>query len=329
MDHYISKQEWKKVWDEFTRSKVKNTTVYLFVFDIVLLVLSFSLRTKETILFTVLSFLLLLLVFIHLYLIMHEATHQTVSAKRLINDSIGHFCGWFILLPFLPRQRNHLLHHIWTAHPGKDPENKKLIENFSVLTDDKARKMEFIWKSWLPLIAFNHIRDTWRSSFNRGDKKESRHQKEVTWSCIYIIGYGLLTTILLWQGLWLVFISWFFPAWIFFLMFIELVNLPHHAEAPLLSKDSAPLPLWQQHTVSHNCGPVSMWSTFIILNFNLHIAHHLFPTIPWYDIPKVQKRLNMDVFNKNEFSWAFTNRRRPLLQIMGHFFDKRKKVTIE
>ncbi|MDR6500237.1 fatty acid desaturase [Burkholderia ambifaria] len=108
-----------------------------------------------------------MLALLHLYLIMHEALHYSVSNTRFYNEVVGHICGWIIGLPFLPRRRSHLGHHAWTAHPPKDPEYRKMIRKFSVMTEREARMLEFIWRHWIPMMAFNHFVSHWASPFQR------------------------------------------------------------------------------------------------------------------------------------------------------------------
>jgi fatty acid desaturase len=61
-----------------------------------------------------------LLVF--LFTLEHECTHGTPFASRRLNEGIGHAGGAVLLLPFLWFRYFHLAHHRWTNLPGQDPE---------------------------------------------------------------------------------------------------------------------------------------------------------------------------------------------------------------
>lgn len=326
----MTKQEWREVSARFAQSRLRSTTACLFAGDLLLLIASWYLAAGGGLGRRLSASALLLLALVHLYLILHEAMHKSASPYRWLNDLIGHVSGWIIVLPFLPRQRNHLLHHVWAAHPSRDPENNKLIERFSVMTAGEAKKVELLWRSWLPIMALNHIVATWWSPLHerRRGKKSARYAKEVRWEIVYVAAYAIIAALVVVRGEALLFVSWFVPTWCVFLMLMEMLNLPHHAEAPLLARDAEALPYWEQDTVSHNCGSVPVWSKFVILNFNLHITHHHFPSVPWYDLPLVDRLLQERTGRataafKNEFAWSWANRRRPLLRVMGHFFDKR------
>jgi len=329
---WITKKEWRGLYEQFSARPLRSTTLLLLAFDLGLLALSWFLWSTRGRWSAVIAWPLLMLALIHLYLILHEAAHSSVSRHVRVNHLVGNLCGWTFLLPFFTRQRNHLLHHVWAGHPLGDPENNKMIARFSVMTAKQARKLELIWRNWLPLITLNHFVDHWRDPVRqlRAGNRSPRIAREVRFAAIYLFGYLLVASVLVATGNVASFLTWYLPPWIVLLAFVELVNLPHHAEAPLLDPESKALPYWQQAKVSHSCASVPIWSRFVILNFNRHVAHHAFPMVPWYDLPLLDDLANQRTGAiprtvKNEFHWSATNRRRPLLSVMGHFFDKRGK----
>ncbi|WP_232428543.1 fatty acid desaturase [Burkholderia ubonensis] len=79
---------------------------------------------------------------------------------------------------------------------------------------------------------------------------------------------------------------------------------------------------------SHRCAHLPIWLRWVILNFNLHIVHHAYPWLPWHELPRAQRLVDAlqssGTGNQtNEWAFATTKRRRPLLELMRHFFDKR------
>jgi len=108
-------------------------------------------------------------------------------------------------------------------------------------------------------------------------------------------------------------LCWYLPPAIVQLMAVELLNLPHHAEAPLLPAEAARLPYWEQDTVTHSCAPLPVWSRLVIFNFNLHIAHHAFPAARWYRLPRIQRAIVSCAaapgeYRMDEWRWALANR---------------------
>lgn len=329
---WLTKQEWHGLHEQFAARPLRSTTLLLLAGDLGLLGVSWCVWSTPGPWPALIAWPLLMLALIHLYLILHEAAHSSVSRHRWVNHLVGNLCGWTFLLPFFTRQRNHLMHHVWAGHPLGDPENNKMIARFSVMTAKDERKFEFVWRHWLPVITLNHFVDHWRDPFRqlRAGNRSPRIAREARFATIYLVGYALVAAVLVATGNVASFLEWYLPPWVVLLAFIELVNLPHHAEAPLLDPGSRALPYWRQAEVSHNCASVPVWSRFVILNFHLHVAHHAFPMVPWYDLPLLNDLANRKSRAiaqkvKNEFDWAVTNRRRPLLSVMGHFFDKRAK----
>lgn len=331
---WVTQEKWRELSDLLARRPLRSTTVLLLVADLALIAGSWWLKLRGGLAAQLGAWALLTFSLTQLYLILHEATHGAVSRRKWLNNFAGHVSGWLFLYPFLTRQRNHMMHHVWTAHPTGDPANQKLISKFSVMTQKEADKLEFVWKYWLPVIALNDLVGTWRDPFRSQDpmKPSPRLAREIRVSKGYLLGYALLGVLLLATGKLGAFLGWFLPPWILFLCAVELLNLPHHAEAPLLDASAGPPPYWKQAELSHNCGSLPVWSSFVIMNFNLHIAHHAFPRVPWYDLPRANRMVEEAAASekqtfKNEFEWAAIHRRKPLLQLMGHFFDKRAPAS--
>ncbi|PXX21590.1 MULTISPECIES: fatty acid desaturase [Burkholderia] len=324
----MTKDEWLEMSSQLPRDTQGIRTVSLWFADLAILGAAWRLWIAAPLIAKPLAWMLAMVALIQLYLIMHEAIHTSVCRHRLLNDAIGHFCGWVIGLPFLPRRRSHLAHHAWTAHPIRDPENKGMIEKFSVMSEKEAGKLEFAWRHWIPMMAFNHFIRHWLLSFERkrNGPRSMQSKRERRFASLYLVGYLSVYLLAVMHHVALNLILFAAPLWIAMLIAIELLNLPHHAEIPLLPVDAQRPPLWEQDVVSHSCGSLPVWSTYIILNFNLHVAHHAFPWLSWHQLGRAQDLLaahDRSTRQMNEWSFSLINRRRPLLHLMGHYFDKR------
>jgi fatty acid desaturase len=69
------------------------------------------------------------------------------------------------------------------------------------------------------------------------------------------------------------------PAFFLFLVAEELVNIPHHVG---MATYEDKLPIWHQYRATRSCYYPRGVSELLVLNFNFHIEHHLFPNLPWY-----------------------------------------------
>jgi fatty acid desaturase len=266
---------------------------------------------------------------LHFYLLQHEATHKAISKSPFLNDTLGHIFSWVVVIPYIQRRKSHLLHHVYTSHPQKDPANKRMIQRFSVFTDEDERKLNRMWRSWFPMIVINDRAGLWLNSIN----DDSHKGKQRFFGLMYICGYLLVPCVLYFSDLLSILWGLYAPALFICMLLEELVNMPHHAESFLLPDESKPFGYWEQYKVSHSCGAVPIWSKWIALNFNFHATHHLFPWLPWNHVPKVQKTLEEhfpEVFvstdTNNEISWSLKNRKRDLTNIMKPYFDRRPVV---
>jgi fatty acid desaturase len=199
------------------------------------------------------------------------------------------------------------------------------------MSDTQAARLEQIWRSWLPLLTLNDRIGLWLDPGRRHRQEPNvrRLKQELRANRGYFAAYLGAIALLAWTGELAHVALWYLPAWALQLTLDELVNLPHHAETPLLANDADALPLWEQHRVTHSCKNLWFWSSGLLLNFNLHTAHHLYPWVPWSGLPQVHKKLlqkiptlGLEQDTRNELTWSLRNRRRPLLKIMRPYFDR-------
>lgn len=325
----MTRDTWLNIKNNIKINSVCWPTMFILFFDFLLLYISWKLF-PNTALEKFLSYFLATIAFLQLYLILHEATHSAVSQISPINDMIGHICGFAVLMPFLPRQTSHLLHHTWTGHPVRDPANNRMIQKFSVITERDVKKIEKLWKYWIPVIIINDRIGLWLSPHKnkKNGNHTSKNEKELFWNKMYLFGYFLFIIFLMVSHNLALFALWFLPSIISAFVIEELVNLPHHAETPLLNPADKAVPYWEQQLVTHSCKSIPFWSKYIILSFNLHVAHHYFPSAPWNQLYSLDLKIKNDSHASadqlNEFSWSLKNRRKPLMSLMGHYFAKQK-----
>ena len=326
MDKYI----WNTIKSHYPKSqKLSVKTLTVWIADVIYVVVSVSLF-KFGNAFIPISWLFLSVALIHFYIFQHEATHSSIAKNKYVNNFSGHLFSWLILMPFLARKRSHLLHHQFAGHPIKDPANNRVIEKFQVMTSKEAERLEFIWKSWIPLLVINDRLGLWFAPFQKGmgKDKNSQFKKERYTAIVYIFLYLSVIAALFINHCEIYLFGWYLPPLIILFYIEELINLPHHAETPLLDKEQRPLHLSQQYKVTHSCEKIPVWSDFILLNFNCHTPHHLYPWVPWYELPKLQDTIcsyshSIETKTQNEILWSLKNRKRSILKIMGHYFECR------
>jgi fatty acid desaturase len=226
------------------------------------------------------------LALLHAYLIHHECVHRAVFARDKYNVALGELLGFALAYPFRARRRSHMLHHAWAGHLERDPTNARARARFATLSARQLHLLDRLWRSWLPFLALNERLGLWRSAF-AGDGTRHARGERIYAALALTLYLAMLSMAALSSALRPVLLS--YACGLFLLMMLEeLVNLPHHIEAPTVAHKLA---LWEQDEVTHSCRPLPIWSSLVLLNFNLHTAHHLFPGLPWYRLPEAERVL--------------------------------------
>jgi fatty acid desaturase len=226
------------------------------------------------------SQVLLAIVFFHNFGLVHEAGHGNCSRKRWVNTLIGHYASVLCFLPFFPWKHIHTLHHVWVGNPDKDPTTR----NVRIWREQKRVPwlIRASWRGWIPLGALSQHVVYWTYPIRllREDKREVL--RSTISVALLPLSYALLAYLvpgaLSWRTLG--------PALLIYLFATELVNVPHHVD---LFKFKERLPLWDQWKASRSCYYPVLVSELLVLNFNFHIEHHLFPGLPWFQLRRARQ----------------------------------------
>lgn len=100
---------------------------------------------------------------------------------------------------------------------------------------------------------------------------------------IFLIAYfGIVEYLILFGPMLLVFYIW-----------SESITTPHHSGLfPYLSQNHPnPIPDQEHDSVTRTAHLPPIFSVLFAYNFNLHTEHHLFPAVPWYNLPKVKQKI--------------------------------------
>jgi acyl-lipid omega-6 desaturase (Delta-12 desaturase) len=248
--------------------------------------------------------LLFAVVYFHHFAILHEAGHGNVDSASHRNSCIGHYASIFCFLPFFPWKYIHHEHHTWTGNIDRDPtlhQLRKMKETGRV-----PWLVRFAWRSWIPFGGLLQHTVFWLYPLRR--KLSSDQQRKSAFSVVFLIAvYGLLG---LFGPAWLS-PKYLWPSLVFYLAAVELVNFPHHLDMPTEGGDYKLAP-WEQQVTTRSCN-YGIFSAILVLNFNLHTEHHLYPTLPWYRLHDVRNRvrpLMPDYHEERGIAWNLRNRAR-------------------
>jgi fatty acid desaturase len=102
-----------------------------------------------------------------------------------------------------------------------------------------------------------------------------------------------------------------------FLITEEVVNLPHHFD---VSTFDGKLPIWEQYRATRSCYYPPVISELLVLNFNFHTEHHLFPSLPWYRLRGARSLLKQALGSRYQeavgVEWNVQQRKRDLRAVV-------------
>jgi fatty acid desaturase len=254
---------------------------------------------------------LLAIFYFHNFAILHEAGHGNVYRRDVVNLIVGHYASLFCFMPFYPWRYIHQEHHKWTGNLEKDPTMKHVRR---IKTQKRIPlTVKFTWRSWIPFAALLQHFVYWTYPITvwlDGTRKRRVFQQMLFSDLFLVAGYVCLFCF---APAWF-HMSRLWPSLVIYLIADELVNLPHHLDMPTLDPDSPKqrLDFWEQQATTRSCRYPGFLSELLVLNFNLHTEHHLFPTLPWYRLKKardlIKPTLQTDYNEVHGVGWNYRMR---------------------
>ncbi len=203
---------------------------------------------------------------VFLFTLEHECTHKTPFASARLNDAIGHICGFALLLPFTWFRYFHLTHHRHTNITGQDPE---------LVTENPQTRQAWAWHvSGLPywaanalLIILSALGRTRAPYLPPATLPRIRREASVMITLyLFVIASLFLTPMLFWV--------WLLPA----LMgqpALRLYLLAEHGDCPRVAN------MFENTRTTTTTALVR----FIAWNMSYHTEHHVYPAVPFHQLP--------------------------------------------
>lgn len=238
---------------------------------------------------------------------MHECVHSAGSSDAKVNGRVGFFAGVFCFLPFAGWRDMHVEHHRWTGNIDKDPTQKILLA-FERAGFRMPKVPSFAWTYWLPLLGFMQHLVFWKATVTKGE------YRFVSLSAAYLALLAwLMGPLTLVGGL------------IMYLYVVEMINLPHHLGMGQYHGEKR-FAYFEQNQFTRSCVYPKWIAHNLLLNFNLHTAHHLFPAHPWYQLDQLHEEivaagLQLNMCEGND--WILKNRTRALDEVLVESFKER------
>lgn len=218
-----------------------------------------------------------------LAVLMHDGAHYRLFQTRSLNDIVSDlFLAWPLLISTRSYRRNHFAHH---RHVNTD------------LDPDWVRKQTGDWrfpKRWYSLAGLL-LRDVMGLNTHEQFKAFAALSKAVSdtqsngsgdaYVVLRLSYYGVLAFGLSFLHLWKPFLLyWVIPLFTWLKMILRIRSIAEHFAAD----DGQPLSLTRTTNVS-------VFERLFVAskNINYHVEHHRFPSVPFFNLPKLH-RLLMD-----------------------------------
>ena len=228
-------------------------------------------------------------------IMMHEGVHSNLSKNRSINRWLGFICGVPTLLGLSAYKAVHLPHH----------RHERMVEDpdeFENLTG-KPPVLKVILVLWFFIGAYFylfHIAFTGMKLTSPGEKRKIAQEYALLIALIvaafYFIPFEILGQV------------WLFPI----LVTAQLAQVRGLAEHAFTAGDDL---LTATRTVTSN-----RVVSFFMCNLNYHLEHHIYPGVPWYNLPRLH-RLFLEDYRKTGVS-VYTSYAVYLWQVFKALFTK-------
>ena len=202
--------------------------------------------------------------------LMHEGIHGSLFRNRRWDRHCAFLVGLPSTLSASAYRVNHLLHHKYTRTEQDPDEFDNVSKNVVVRSIFFYAFIVFgmiLFVLRLPFIA-------WKNASPRQRREMAKERLLLSFIQVAVVGaalyFGCFTALL--------------QVWLFPLCFTILLGNVRG---------------WTEHALTHGGHPLTKARTvtsnrvfsFLNLNLNYHLEHHLFPGVPWYNLPKVHQIL--------------------------------------
>jgi acyl-lipid omega-6 desaturase (Delta-12 desaturase) len=227
------------------------------------------------------------------FVLLHECGHETLFGSRRWDRTLGHVAGFFSIVPFACWTRVHGRHHRWTGWQDLDPTTEALVPRARGRFEQIA--VNVCWKLWIPLFATVYrIGNYWHVPrlFRLFVEREARAQI-VRGTLALAACYGAIAAIL---GPWGVCRLAGLAVTLSF-MIEEVLLLSQHTHVPQHVSGGRPVRPFSsiEQSVFTRSLRLPRWISMMLLHFDAHELHHMYPFVPGYRLAEIAHRPGNDV----------------------------------
>lgn len=205
----------------------------------------------------------------------HEGVHKTLHKNIWINNIIGSICGYLVLQTMSGYRVLHLKHHKYLNTEGDPGLLKTYVSNKYVIAAMEWGYFLFGYAAFITVIPYQGLK--------QGNKKDR----------FLIVADVLIILVLFWFLINNLPFAWFLHGWLIPMIFVHFMMNIRGMSQHLMLEDHHDPYNGARTIIAH---PIV---DFFLCNENYHIEHHLYPSIPWYNLKKVHSLIQRELNEKN------------------------------
>ncbi len=220
----------------------------------------------------------------------HELQHRTVFRTRWLNEWFERLYAFLSWSDYIWYQQSHARHHRATCQGGADGE-VVLPLRFSF----RRARFWMAMLAWYPPNTWARMTQFWRHASGeiRGEwyqhvlpeADEVLRREHRDWARLVLGGHLFLALVFVMSGHWFLIVVFSlgtqYCGWLGFLM-----GTPQHFG---LNPDEAD---FRQNTRTFTC---HWFPAFLYWNMQYHLEHHMYPAVPFYNLPKLRQLIGHDL----------------------------------
>ncbi len=215
------------------------------------------------------------LVLVFLFAPLHECIHGTAFRSKPLNALVGAVAGFLLLLPARYFRSFHFQHHRFTNDPERDPELQVEQPRTSL---QYVVAMSGVGSYWWPQICTLAKHSLGRVDVDFIPKAE--HRRVILEARIHVFAYAIVLCASLILSSNFAVIFWVVPA-MFGMVGLRMFLLAEHAGC----ENSKNMLLNTRTTLTNSIMKLIAW------NMPYHCEHHLFPAVPFHQLPQLHNHV--------------------------------------
>lgn len=217
-----------------------------------------------------------------LLIIMHDASHFRLLSSRSWNDRVSNWLlAWPLLVSTEAYRENHLAHHLH-LNTDDDPDwLRKQGQSAWTFPKTRLQLALLLMRDCCGGGALDQFRAL--RALSRSPDRKARSLRQTGERLGY---YAVLSVVISISGTWIpVLLLWFLPAFTVLPMLLRIRSIAEHfgveGETRLNMSRNTFAQWWERMLLSPHC-------------VGLHLDHHLYPAVPFYNLPKLHQLLSRD-----------------------------------